>query len=309
LYTDLTWKLFFAVDSEKLLQLIPRQIVPAALLEHDVYGRLIEFLDKKSFYDERLQNWFSKMALTIERSEFKIGEIDGKPYFVKDLFAEAKIVYRQNSNSMEAAQFLGKIKKIINSNGKENIGQMFTENLDQAVLLIVKTARLFSEIKPVEVRLAIDSYYKDVAEQEDQLLKELIIQNNKKEEKKPEKTNPDNKAESMKFLNKLNPLKKKENTLPTGSDSISAPQALVKPSSVLKKNDQKTDEPKKLSYEDIRKRIENSFAKDKDGNFVNLSDVLAELQKMAVNQKDARIRDLYIFNEGKGIFEWNESMF
>lgn len=64
----------------------------------------------------------------------------------------------------------------------------------------------------------------------------------------------------------------------------------------------------KSSLSEIKKQIEDKYKKNKEGQFVDLEGVHNELQSIANEENDERIRDLYFFNEQTGKFEWNDKL-
>jgi hypothetical protein len=136
-----------------------------------------------------------------------------------------------------------------------------------------------------------------------------VIAEPKKQEVKPETKKP---VESKVSVKKEDPMFfKKDPVKPADSslESIPAPQAFQKPPEPKKEEEKKPEvkQKPKLSYGDIRKQIETRFPKDPNGEFVNVMDVLAELAKMAGENGDDKIKDLYYFNEQTSQFEWHDT--
>lgn len=74
---------------------------------------------------------------------------------------------------------------------------------------------------------------------------------------------------------------------------------------LVKKESEVKVEEKKADYSEIKKDIEARFAKDSDGQFVDLAGVLGELESLSEKYNDAKIKDLYFFEENEGKFKWS----
>src|SRR3989339_132554 len=61
----------------------------------------------------------------------------------------------------------------------------------------------------------------------------------------------------------------------------------------------------KVDYSEIKIGIENKFTKDTEGQFVDLAGVLEEIESLSDRYKDAKIKDLYFFEENEGKFKWS----
>lgn len=73
---------------------------------------------------------------------------------------------------------------------------------------------------------------------------------------------------------------------------------------VKKENEVKVQE-KKVDYSEIIKEVETKFKSDTDGQFLDLGGVLGELENLSKKYNDAKIKDLYFFEENEGKFKWS----
>jgi hypothetical protein len=58
----------------------------------------------------------------------------------------------------------------------------------------------------------------------------------------------------------------------------------------------------------VKSDVEDEVQKDDKGQFVNLEEVFGKLDRLAEENNDDRIRDLFYYNEKTGKFEWNEDL-
>src|SRR3989338_10003650 len=77
--------------------------------------------------------------------------------------------------------------------------------------------------------------------------------------------------------------------------------------STLVKEDDSKDINKSVGLSDIKKIVENKFPKKPDGQFADPTEAVTMLNDLAERYNDERIRELYIFNEKTGAFEWNDA--
>ena len=270
LYSSLTLKNFYALEpAQVIVKVIGRQVLLAVLLDFDLIEMIKVYLKNTAIDAEHMGRIYDEMKSALINSEELLGTSDSQPYIIKDLVKELS-VGSAYLNSELKKNIVKKISLILESNGKGEMSESFGVGLFDAATKLIDVVVFFLSTSSKNLSL----------------------------------------FESMPTPKKDNSMPKPEKVATSNSRVVSAPQALVNPSAVIEKTDEKTEEnQKKYSYSEIRKRVENSFAKDNGGNFLNITDVLGELQKISAMQGDPRIKDLYIFNEEKGRFEWNEKMF
>ena len=171
------------------------------------------------------------------------------------------------------------------------------------------------EIKPAEVKPEPKPEPKKI---------EVKLPEVKKEEKKPEskpvikpiekkpEAKPDKTEDPMFFLSKKapQPPKKEVKKESVKEENLQAPKALQQAATPKKADIFAPVDPGKrhLTYKEIRRQIESRFPKDKTGHFLNIVDVMHELERIGHDQGDLKVRDLYYFNEQTGSFEWNENL-
>lgn len=67
-------------------------------------------------------------------------------------------------------------------------------------------------------------------------------------------------------------------------------------------------EPIQTLYKSIQQELQTKFTIGADGQFENIEGVIGYLDELATAQNDEKIRDLYVFNENTGMFEWNQQL-
>ncbi|MFA6105784.1 MAG: hypothetical protein WC725_04310 [Patescibacteria group bacterium] len=196
------------------------------------------------------------------------------------------------------------------SENNKKIAQKETENKPFELKQSESMKNVIPVIKPEEPKkpeIKIEAKKEIKPEAKKEIKPEIKPTEIKAGAKTPEKTD-----DSMFFSKKSTSPKKQEGEVNHNVDeNLNAPKALTR-SPILsghKKPETTTGVTnRRLSYKEIRKQLESRFAKDSYGHFLNVTDVLNELQKISVTQEDPHIKDLYYFNEQAGGFEWNENL-
>ena len=60
-----------------------------------------------------------------------------------------------------------------------------------------------------------------------------------------------------------------------------------------------------INYQEIKQEIENKFSKDKDGDYEDIPGVLELLERIAKEQNDDKITELFFWDEDSEKFKWN----
>lgn len=237
----------------------------------------IDKFDLADFYIE-IRNGFLN-------SEAIVGTFQSKEVSVKDLVADVNKINNQKLSSLERATAVNRIRDIFASNGSKNISTYFTEDVFGAVNNFIDLVNFFSEIKGDEIYDLVNVFMHP--ELEEKVVVPTVSN------PPPVRANP-----QMVTIER-----------PPEEVVIAPPQALVNPPRQKKEPEAKVEKVKKMTHAELKEQIENQFRKDQKGQFVNIPDVLRELERLAAKYGDDRIRDLYIYNEKDGRFEWNEELF
>ncbi|MEK7624906.1 MAG: hypothetical protein AAB467_00985 [Patescibacteria group bacterium] len=195
------------------------------------------------------------------------------------MLAELSQINNQGRDSIRIAEFKAKLRKLFSLTDKSS-ENYFSITADEAVNRFVALITFLYDVKMEELWSVVEKY-DDLNYSE--LYRKLLNQ--------PEPTT------SMPASVSIQP----ENT-------IAPPQAFVNPPRAKKESETRSEKLKKLSYAEMKEQIENQFKKDAQGQFMNISEVLKELERLAAKYEDDHIRDLYIFNEADRKFEWNETL-
>jgi len=67
-------------------------------------------------------------------------------------------------------------------------------------------------------------------------------------------------------------------------------------------------EKSSTNYQTIKSQLEQQFSYDEVGELQPLEEVLARLSQLAEENNDEKIEELYMFDENKGKFVWNEEL-
>lgn len=279
-YTYLTWKRINLLSNDDLVKVaIGRQSVMALLLDFDVQADFFDYLIFRCPGEEDQIQVYKEVKNAFLKSEAYLGKFQNKDYTLQDLFVEVNKLSASNKTSIDKAAVFEKVTKILFPKDNELFNKYITADPTSVVNRLISFIDFLNTTK-------------------DEDIPSVLVRNNLEIEKE---INSKIKLNQTKMIK---PAEEKEKSV-----AIDAPQALIKPSAIAKKSDQdKVITPRKLSYVEIKNRIENSFKKDQTGSFLNISAVLSELQKISALQGDPKIKDLYIFNEKRGAFEWNEGM-
>lgn len=328
---------------------IPRQIPVAFMLGFDVWREIIWFIAVKtdvSLPNDR-ESLYSRVRQAFLNSDAIIGEIDGKAYTVKDAVADIKYSDRANVTSIDLAQMTLKIKRAFIFKDA-TYAKFFSDNIDEVVDRFIGLVNFFLGIRPDLISTVIEALLHPKNDEKDPglnsgpskstaQLKEKNGSSQKivgSEQAVPQKlptAQPAPKAQTVsKPITQAKPEPKKpmqdnpvkissptsdkpeEPVLPSRKDeSVSAPKAFEHPLEA-KPHPQGDEAPRRsqgVFLSDVKKQIETKFPKGNDGQFLNISEVLRELEKLGAKYNDDRIYDLYIFNEKTGKFEWNDALF
>lgn len=63
-----------------------------------------------------------------------------------------------------------------------------------------------------------------------------------------------------------------------------------------------------FNLNEVKRIVDKKFLKDAAGQYIDTQGVLTMLDGLAVSYKDDRIRELFVFNEQSGGFEWNSAL-
>lgn len=267
LYTELTWKLHATLSREEFVHIaIGRQISMALLLDFDVWKTIMWYLASRGLDDKDMSTLYADIRQAFFESEALAGMQNNKPVTIKELLLEVKKMKRAGISSLEIAEIMSNVKNTFFP--KDSKAALYA-HADAVTVTeqFIGLCDFFTVYEPEKIWFLVQAYVKP----------ELYVSLEKKIQD----------AE-----------KKLESTLEVGnSKSEDAAQSEeVKKTSAAQI---------KVSHADLQKTIEKKFKKDINGQFVDVAGVLAMLNDFADRYGDDHIRELYVFNEKTGMFEWN----
>lgn len=284
-FVQLSWAGFLTLPQDEFLSVIESQAPTAILLNIDVLREVLTYF-RLNYFDDTASNFFAKVKPALLDSKAVVGLWQNKEIRMSDLIAELKQINLQKRDPIRMAEFKAKLRKIFSPADKLTEKYFFISP-DEAVNKFIALVTFFLEVTPEELWETVEKFaglnYKELYRRlNNQAVEEIPLT-----------------MQKQKLTN--------TQAVPT-EEIIAPPQALVKPPRAKKEQEVKVEKVKKLSYAEIKEQIENQFRKDQNGQFMNISEVLKELERLASKFEDDRIRDLYIFNEKDGKFEWHEDL-
>lgn len=280
-FTDVTWENLALTSDEFFVQVIAgRQIPTALLLGVDVLSKFLSHIyfrfpvenDAKAFYVKTKDAFLASSAI--------LGRWQGTEYRLADAVREMTLIRSRGRDSIQVASFLDKLKQII-FDKDDRWGQMFfTAEPDEAVDRLVDLIDFFLDVGPDEIFTAVEMH---------------IL---------PEKYKS---VSTRATPNKSAAAPAKPIAPPPAQPAPAQKPAPIKPVSppVAKPSPAKPAAPAKPSYSEIKKKIEERFEKNKEGEFADLDGVFVALQKAAEKYNDPKIAEMLYFDEQTGKFKWN----
>ncbi len=293
-YVDLTRKLFSSLDIETIVNTIfGRQVPMAILLDVDFVRELLSYLSVHAVLEQDMQNLYIRIKKAFAGSSSILGIWKNKEVTVAEIVKEFFSV-KQRGDTMTFAEFSGKLKEIFSPKNDPIFQKYVLVNPDEAVRRFTELATFFFLMEPKDIWYAVDVFVNP---------KRGVTGNSVVANRPQPSVISVLKQESP----KLTPPVPKIEPKPAAT-MIAPPQALVKPPLPKKELEVRVEKIRKMSFAEMKAQIDNQFKKDPNGQFINISEVLRELERLAAKFGDDRIRDLYIFSENDSKFEWNEKL-
>lgn len=126
-FTELFWTDLLWLEKVDFIDIaVKRQIVEAILLNFDVKQKICWFIHSKCFTSDDYRVLFLQTRDAFLESSAFIGFSDeGEPYSIKEAIAEIKLINSRGKDSMEVAQFMQKVKKVLALEGDEYATHFF----------------------------------------------------------------------------------------------------------------------------------------------------------------------------------------
>lgn len=273
----LSWTGFLNLTADELLSIIRSQVPAAILLNIDVLRNLLSYF-RLNYSEENLGSYFKKIKAALFESGAVLGILQKKEIKMSELAADFVKINVQGKDPLRMAEFKAKLRKLFSPT--DNINEnYFLISPDEAVDRFVALLTFFTDINPEKLWSTVEKFSDlNYVELYKRLLNQTAV----------EAPIPTYKSQKTQVEEAVVPAAVK-----------SEPQPVSQPKVTLKK---------KMTFAEMKERINNQFEKDGSGQFMNIAEVLKELERLAAMEGDERIRDLYIFNEKDGRFEWNEEL-
>lgn len=278
-YTELTWKRLRSCSNEFLVkEAVARQIPMALLLGVDVQNELTWYFVARAWIAEEMQILYADIRETILNSEAFIGSIQGKDYLMKDLVEDVKKLNLKTITSLESAEINAKIKNAFFPKNDQLFDTYITADPDVVVDHAIGLINFILGVEPKNIWYVVDGIVHPF-----EFVKSAVEEN----------TTP------------VVP----ETTPPPQAEQVPAPPTtpVIEAKPVAKPATAVAPTPKP-TYLDIQLVAQSKFKQGDDGQFEDPEAVLGMLEEWATKYNDDTIRELYVYNEQTGAFEWNEAL-
>ncbi len=296
--TEMIWEDLVWLSKEEFVELaIKKQIAEALFLNFDVFLKIIWFFNTKCIRIDEYRTLFIQVKDALLQSGAIIGYWEEKKYTIADAVQEMKLIRSKGRDSIEMAQFIEKIRKIINLDNDEFAVEFFMAEANDFYTELFDLLEFFLETKPEEMAVKVLSYTRSNIEDIEEYVADISsFEKSFPPTEVPEIPNSILILSENKIGNtpvKLAPVFKTtsvvaQKNIPAVMPDVSSQPELVKP-----------------SYSEIYQKIDAVFEKDTNGNYEDLDSVMMALEKASKKYNDPKIAELYYFDEESGKFKWN----
>lgn len=272
--TEMIWDDLLWLPVDEFVEIaIKKQIVEALFLNFDVFLKIVWYFNHKCIRIDDYRSLFIQTKDAFLQSGAIIGYWEEKKYTIYDAVQEMKLIRSKGRDSIEMAQFIEKIRKIINLDNDEFANEFFMAESNDFYTGLINLIEFYLETKPEEMAIKVLKYTRPDIENVEEYIADISAF-----EKSLPPTEKPLLPKSMVILSNYEPKSVKE------PDAIK----LAKP-----------------SYSEISQKIDAVFEKDADGNYEDLDSVMMALEKASKKYNDPKIAELYYFDEQAGKFKWN----
>jgi len=276
-FTYLAWSDLFVFSKEIFSPLvIKRQIFEALLSGFDVWAKLIFYFEYKNIEPDDYRALYIKVKDAFVNSGAIIGQWQGKTYRVADAVKEKALMRSMGENSIRAAEFLSKLKKIIALDNDRFAERFLPVTTDEVLNDFDDLIDFFLDTEPEEMEMIAKMYvYPDVYGVK----------------RAPRGAAANAAVPPIAATRPVAPIPVKS-VPPPASKPIAAPMKPAAPAV-------------KPVYSEIKRKIEERFKKNKEGEFADLDGIFSALAKAAEKYNDPKIAEMLYFDEKSGKFVWN----
>ena len=283
-YVWLTWDRLNSLSQDDLINIaVGQQLSMAMLLNRDVLRELMWYFVANNYLEGDLDSLFIKLKNVFRGSNLILGRWRNKEVTIAEIVAEHSAIRQRGNDALDMAAFNSKLKDIFSSTTDPFFQKYILVNPEDAVGRFTQFALFFFLMESKDVWYAVDVFMHP-----------------------DRKIVPEESVLTHSPINSSPTMAKIEPKPP--EPTIAPPKAFVSPPRAKKEPEVKVEKEKKFSYSEIKAQIVNQFPKDVKGEFLDISAVLRELERLAGKFADDSIRDLYIYNEQSGKFEWNDQL-
>ncbi|MFA5175149.1 MAG: hypothetical protein WC430_01860 [Patescibacteria group bacterium] len=294
-YTDLTWSGLNDVSQEDFVNIvIARQLPMATLLGFDVFKKIIWYLNFVCPEAREMESLFYKAREALLNSESAIGQRQNKEITMSDIIKEITLIENRGEDAMEAAELNMKLSEMIIPEEKYMSAYYADLEPEEIIAKLKYVINFFLGMNPsdvwsfVEVSLFPREYGEKAPwEIESEEIKEPV-------EKVGEKI----------LLKTAEPIMSAEKTASVSKEAEIKKEIEIKDEKKIENIIEET-KPIKPSTKEIKRMILERFPADADGQMENIEGVLAMLESFADEYEDAKIKEMYYFDETEGKFKWN----
>jgi hypothetical protein len=241
-----------------------------------------------------MESLFYKAREALLNSESAIGQRQNKEITMSDIIKEITLIENRGEDAMEAAELNMKLSEMIIPE-EEYMSAYYAELEPEEIIAKLKyVINFFLGMNPsdvwsfVEVSLFPREYGEKAPwEIESEEIKEPV-------EKVGEKI----------LLKTAEPIMSAEKTASVSKEAEIKKEIEIKEEKKIENIIEET-KPIKPSPKEIKRMILERFPADADGQMENIEGVLAMLESFADEYEDAKIKEMYYFDETEGKFKWN----
>ncbi len=287
LYTELSWKLYAELDRDTFVKIaIGRQIAMAFSLDFDVWKTIMWYLASRGLDDKDMAALYADIRQAFFESEAFVGVWQGKDVLIKDLVADIKRTKLSTTTSLEVAEVMGKIKDTFFAKNDEGAMRFSVAEDKELIEQFVGLYDFFTEREPSSIWATVQAYTNpSMADAIDAYIEEGAVQYKR--------------ALAGKVVGEAASSAAAETAPPTAP--VTEAKSVAKPATAVAPTPKPT-------YLDIQLVAQSKFKQGDDGQFEDPEAVLGMLEEWATKYNDDTIRELYVYNEQTGAFEWNEAL-
>lgn len=275
-YTELSWRFLLNRDKDFVSSIaVPRQLVMAILLDIDVWKEFIWYMNSVPFNEGEMRSFYTTTRDNVFNSLSIVGNLKSETITLSHLVKDLRLANQEN-NTLKIAGVQANIEELLFSNNADSqmyVSKYATLDQDDAVSALTEMIHFLIGVDPSKIESVV----------------QVIIHNEKI-----------NSWEDFQTNGELSPL-------PVSNTIVQSPSAnnFFEKSTVSTIKKISTSKLSRPSNTDIKKMVEAVFLPSAKQDYKG---IVAMLNTLAEKYGDDHIRELYIFNEQTGTFEWNQNL-